>query len=73
MWQTGEDAFFERVAGEALVEVLDLGDLHVADGRIVDGGFRVDHVFRFTFAVHVQLKRHIVIIIIINIITIINV
>jgi len=30
MRQTGEDSLFEGVAGHAFVEVLDLGDDHVA-------------------------------------------
>jgi len=55
--QTGEETLFERVASKALVEVLDLGDNHLADGRQIRGRLRVDHVLRLTLAVHVQLKQ----------------
>lgn len=60
MRQAGEETEFERVASEALVEVLDLGDDHVADGRQVARWFRVDDVLGLTFAVHIPLNsRHI--------------
>jgi len=54
--QAGEETLLERVASEALVEVLDLGDDHVADGRVVDGRLRVDDVLGLALAVHVQLN-----------------
>jgi len=55
--QIGEETLFERVASEALVEVLDFGDDHLADGRQISGRLRVDHVLGLTLAVHVQLKQ----------------
>ena len=57
MRQTSEQSLFERVAGETLVEVLDLSDDHVTDRRVVHRRFRVDHVLGLTVAVHVQLKQ----------------